>query len=365
MLRAQNVKPVNLAFAHGSVPRTLDINGLFLQKKAFIFTLFTYNNASKKVMRQTPKTLLIFCLAIILAPYFFFHLKGWGGQPSSFGIRPSILAGTWYPGNPDQLAHTVRSFLSNANFPPTNGTLKAIIVPHAGYRYSGQIAAYAYRLLEPRKFKRIILVGPSHRIPFRGVSVNLQSGYQTPLGIVKVDVKTAREILKADPAVHFYKDVHRAEHSLEIQLPFLQTVLKDFSIVPILMGTQDLDTCKMLSNILTKLMPSLKDTLLVASSDLSHYHGYSDAKRLDSHFIKLVGEMNPEGLYEALRTGECEACGGGPVVSIMLTCRALGARKVVVLKSANSGDVTGEKDRVVGYMAGAIFTSSGRDPHPK
>ena len=316
-------------------------------------------------MRLASRGLLFFCSLIFLASSCSFFQAGWAGQLCPGDIRPSILAGTWYPDNPEQLAHLIRKFLSNAHIPHIDGRLKALIVPHAGYRYSGQVAAYAYRLLESRSFKRVILVGPSHRVPFAGISVNLQRGYQTPLGIVKVDVSTAKEILEADPAVHFYKNVHSVEHCLEIQLPFLQTLLKDFSIVPILMGSQDFNTSKTLSKILSKLLPSLRETLLVASSDLSHYHRYSDAKRLDSHFINLVGKMDPEGLYEALRTGKCEACGGGAVVSIMLVCKALGAHKVVVLKSANSGDVTGEKERVVGYMAGAIFTSSGRDPHPK
>jgi len=294
-----------------------------------------------------------------------FSLHAQAGQRPQYGIRPSILAGTWYPGLPQELARMVKGFLSKASPAAIPGRLRAIIVPHAGYRYSGQVAAFAYRLLESSSYKRVILIGPSHRAAFPGVSVNLQSGYQTPLGTVKVDVAVARKILEAGPDVHFYKDVHSMEHSLEIQLPFLQTVLHNFSIVPILMGTQDFNTCKMLSNVLIRIMPSLKDTLLLASSDLSHYHSYADAKRLDSRFIGFVKNMDPEGLYQALRSGRCEACGGGPVISVMLVCKALGVNKAVVLKSANSGDVTGEKDRVVGYMAGAIFTSSDRDPRPQ
>ena len=301
----------------------------------------------------------VVCLACFSLP------QAWSVQPLPRDIRPSILAGTWYPGNPERLQKMILGFLANTSVPPVKGRLRAIIVPHAGYRYSGQVAAYAYRLLQTHHFKRIIMVGPSHRIPFSGASVNLQGGYETPLGVVRVDLKTTRELLTSNPNIHFYRDVHAVEHSLEIQLPFLQTVLKDFSIVPILMGSQDFNTCRMLSRALARLLPSLDSTLLLASSDLSHYHQYMEAKKLDAHFIRLVKEMNPEALSEALRAGKCEACGGGPVIAVMLTCEALGQCKAIVLKAANSGDVTGEKDRVVGYMAGVIVTSSGRDPRPK
>jgi len=286
-------------------------------------------------------------------------------RKTPISIRPSILAGTWYPGSPDMLRKTILNFLRRANVQPTEGALKAIIVPHAGYRYSGQVAAHAYKLLRARDFSRVILIGPSHRIPFEGVSVNLQEGYRTPLGIVRVDVDMAKAILRAAPSIHWYQNAHAAEHSLEIQLPFLQTVLKDFVIVPILMGSQDYKTCKMLSRVLSSIVSSAGNTLLLASSDLSHYHDYLTAKRLDSRFIELVKKMDTQGLYEALRTGLCEACGGGPVITVLLVSKALGANRVVILNAANSGDVTGEKHTVVGYMAGAVFTSSGKGQHPK
>ncbi len=336
-------------------------------KKAFIFILTAYNKARKKAMERRFYTIFSVFLATVLCLACFSFPQAWSAQPQPApnDIRPSILAGTWYPANPDRLQKMILGFLTNTSVPRINGRLRAIIVPHAGYKYSGQVAAYAYRLLYTHRFKRIIMVGPSHRIPFPGVSVNLQKGYETPLGIVRVDVKVAREILNSDPNIHFYRDVHAVEHSLEIQLPFLQTVIKDFSIVPILMGSQDINTCRMLSSTLARVLPSLNSTLLLASSDLSHYHPYMDAKKLDACFIKLVSEMNPQALYDALRAGKCEACGGGPVISVMLTSLALGQCRALVLKAANSGDITGEKDRVVGYMAAALVTSSDKGPHPR
>ncbi|RLB14777.1 MAG: AmmeMemoRadiSam system protein B [Deltaproteobacteria bacterium] len=312
----------------------------------------------------------IISILILLLSFYWFPFnadKGAFGAEDEAGrfIRPSILAGTWYPGSPKILKRTVDAYLNQAKVPPLKGHLKAIIVPHAGYRYSGQVAAYAYRLLRGRSFKRVILVGPSHRVPFPGISVNLQAGYRTPLGVVPVDRATAEAILHTDSRIHWYKDVHAVEHSLEIQLPFLQSVLTIFSIVPILMGQQDFETCALLARVLAQIVRSSDSTLLIASSDLSHFHSYAEAKKLDKRFIHLVEAMDPKGLYKALGRGECEACGGGPVIAVLLACKRLGATRCAALYYANSGDVTGEKDRVVGYMAGAVFTSSDKDPHPK
>ncbi len=234
-------------------------------------------------------------------------------------------------------------------------------MPHAGYRYSGGVAAHAYKLLETRQFKRIILLGPSHRMSFMGVSVNLQSGYETPLGTVSVDQETAGKLLAAGDNIRWIKQAHAQEHSLEIQLPFLQTVLHDFKIVPILMGQQDLDTCLKLSQTLVQVMGD-KDTLLLASSDLSHFHTYSQANVMDQRFIRHIKRFEPEALAKDLGSGMCEACGRGPVLTALLAAKTLGADRSVVLNYANSGDVTGDHSRVVGYLSSALVKSSGKGP---
>lgn len=268
-------------------------------------------------------------------------------------VRPSILAGTWYPGKRDALVQTIEDYLSKAEVKPVVGELKAIIVPHAGYTYSGQVAAYAYGLLRKMSFDRVIMIGPSHRVGFSGVSVNLQSGYATPLGIVPVDRALAKQIIHTSPKIRWLLHAHAFEHSLEIQLPFLQTVLGDFKIVPILMGQQDLTTCSTLAKSLVQVM-SNKKTLLLASTDLSHFHSYEQAKELDLRFIKHVGDLDPKGLASSLSSGACEACGGGPAVATLLTAQELGANRAVILNYANSGDVTGDRSRVVGYVSAAL-----------
>ena len=279
-----------------------------------------------------------------------------GGEKSHKDVRASILAGTWYPGTPDALAKTVQGYLSGARAPSPDGTLKAIIVPHAGYRYSGGVAAYAYSLLQGSRFTRVILIGPSHRVAFKGVSVNLQSAYKTPLGMVPVDQETGRKLIDTGPNIRWLRKAHALEHSLEIQLPFLQTVLQDFQIIPIVMGEQDIKTCSDLSDTLIRILGDSPETILLASSDLSHYHNYNQAKAMDLKFIEHVQAFDPKGLLKDLLSGKCEACGAGPVITTLLTARKLGANQAVILKYANSGDVTGDHSRVVGYMSAALVS---------
>lgn len=274
-------------------------------------------------------------------------------------VRPSVLAGTWYPGTSDTLTKSIEGYLSRVKAPRLNGKIKAVIVPHAGHIYSGQVAAHVYRLLEGSQFRRVILVGPSHHMAFKGVSVNLQSGYNTPLGIVPVDQEMGKRILDSGPSIRWVRRAHAREHSLEIQLPFLQTVLHNFQIVPILMGQQDYNTCKALANTLAQLLEHKDNTLLLASSDLSHFHPYNRAKTLDIEFIKNVKKFDPEGLAKDLATGKCEACGGGPVITILLAARKLGADRAVILNYANSGDVTGDHRSVVGYVSAVLFRRPG------
>lgn len=279
-----------------------------------------------------------------------------GEESRVSAIREPILAGTWYPGSKDSLNQSLEAYLSKVT-PESAADIKGIIVPHAGHIYSGQVAAYAYNMLKTMDINRIIMIGPSHRFGFRGVSVNLQSAYKTPLGTVPVDKDFAVKLINADDHIRYIPQAHAHEHSLEIQLPFLQTVLKDIKIVPIVMGEQDLKTCSLLADTLTALTNGEKRTLLLASSDLSHYHGDNQARELDQKFINHVKEFDPAGLSRSLDSGTCEACGGGPVCTVMLTSRALGADSTRILSYANSGDMTGDKKRVVGYMSAILFRS--------
>jgi MEMO1 family protein len=286
-------------------------------------------------------------------------------QESGRDIRLSILAGSWYPASPDVLTQSIEGFLSNANTPRPKGALTALIVPHAGYKYSGPVAAHAYSLIRGAGFRRIILVGPSHRVRFRGVSVNLQSGYETPLGIVPVDRETGLRIIDTGPRINWVRQAHASEHSLEIQLPFLQTVLDEFRIIPIVMGQQDLETCMGLADALVRVLGKSRDTLILASSDLSHFHPYDRAVAIDNRFVERVRQFDPRGLSQDLILGNCEACGGGPVITTLLAAGKLGADRALILKYANSGDTAGDRSRVVGYLAAALFKASDRGPRPE
>jgi len=278
-----------------------------------------------------------------------------GQGPEGAYIREPILAGAWYPGNPDALKRMIGGFLSEATVEPPKGQLKALIVPHAGYRFSGHVAAHAYRLLESMPFRRVVLVGPSHRLSFSGVSVGLQSAYKTPLGLVPVDRSFAKSLLEAGSQLRWVPQAHSREHSLEIQIPFLQMVLKDFQIVPILMGDQDFGTSARLAESLVRVLGDSERTLLLASTDLSHFHSYDRAKALDGRFMKLLQDLDPEGLAGSLALGSCEACGQGPALAVMLAAQKLAVNRAFILKYANSGDVTGDHKEVVGYLSAALI----------
>lgn len=269
-------------------------------------------------------------------------------------IRKSVIAGTWYPGDPSTLTGDIRSYLKKVPEQAVGGPVVGLVSPHAGYVYSGQIAAHGYRLVEGRRYDAVVVIGPSHRVLFRGASVWPSGGYETPLGVVPIDSELAGAILGADPVLNSDRKPHAAEHSVEIQLPFLQVVLGTFAFVPIVMGTQDYQTCEAVADAILGAAKG-KNVLVVGSSDLSHFHTYEQAKRLDQALVDLVQKRDHRGLSRELEDGTCEACGGGPVVTAMLYAEKAGARGVKVLQYANSGDVTGERRQVVGYLSAAFF----------
>ncbi len=268
-------------------------------------------------------------------------------------IRESIIAGSWYPGDPGALASEVRKFLAEADPPKVEGNLIGLVSPHAGFMYSGAVAAHAYKLLEDHPFDRVLIVAPSHRAHFQGASVYNLGGYRTPLGVVPLDRKLVDDLFRESSSITYVPEADSQEHSLEIQLPFLQVVLKQFRLTPIIMGEQSRANVETLAAAIANVCRG-KKVLLVASSDLSHYHPYETAGTLDGVVTGRVGAFDPDGLWEALRTGSCEACGAGPILAVMLAARRLGANSASILRYANSGDVTGKKDGVVGYMSAAF-----------
>ncbi|MBP1710617.1 MAG: putative cytosolic protein [Deltaproteobacteria bacterium] len=269
-------------------------------------------------------------------------------------IRKSVIAGSWYPGDSSVLRDDITRYIQNVPHRELEGDVTALIVPHAGYVYSGQVAAYAYELLMGKRYDSVILVGPSHRVAFGGVSIYSEGGYETPLGVVPVDENLAGRIKSYGSIIVDFPAAHAQEHSLEIQLPFLQVVLGDFSFVPLVMGDQSAETCLALAD---AVFQAAKDrrVLIVASSDLSHFHGYKEARALDGIVIQHIQDNDVKGLLESLAFDKTEACGGGPIAVAMLTSQKMGARRSLLLKYANSGDVTGDKSSVVGYASAVYY----------
>jgi AmmeMemoRadiSam system protein B len=232
--------------------------------------------------------------------------------------------------------------------------LVGLISPHAGLRYSGPVAAHAYAALRGRPRAVAVLVGPSHFVAFPGIALFARGAFETPLGRIPVDEEVAEAILAAGDAVVADDRPHRREHSLEMQLPFLQRVVADLRIVPLLMGSQARDEVDRLAPALAAAARAA-DVVLVASSDLSHYEPAPVANRLDARVIAEVEAFRPERLMDLLEREPRHACGGGPMVAVMKAARTAGAGAARVLRYADSGDAAeGDKSRVVGYLAAAL-----------
>jgi AmmeMemoRadiSam system protein B/AmmeMemoRadiSam system protein A len=272
-------------------------------------------------------------------------------------IRPPAVAGAFYSADPDVPSAQIKDFLANDPSKTLPGTIAALIAPHAGYIYSGQVAAYAYKLIEGKSYDTVVVIAPSHRYPLRGASVYPQGAYQIPLGRIPIDGDSAEKLIKGSELVSYVSHAHAEEHSLEVQLPFLKTVLGDFKLLPVVMGSYDLTTCKALAEALYQVIKD-KSVLIVASTDLSHYHPYQKAVELDQIVIDSIKQFDPEGLFHAIASDRCEACGAGPMVTTMLLAQKLGATQSEILNYANSGDVSGDNSHVVGYMSAVFYTEA-------
>jgi AmmeMemoRadiSam system protein B len=274
-------------------------------------------------------------------------------------LRRAAVAGSWYPGTASAITAEVDSYLEAARGAPPPGRLVALVSPHAGLRYSGPVAAHGYGLLRgAAEGLSVVMVGPSHRAAFDGVAAHAHGAWETPLGRAAIDEEIAQALLDADGVVFDDPGVHRDEHSLEMQMPFLQRLVSGLRIVPLLMGSQSRREVEALGGALGKALAGRR-ALLVASSDLSHYQPAAVASRLDAVVVDAVGRFDDESLLGRLETHDNVACGGGPVVAVMKAARALGADRASVLKYGDSGDV-GERDKshVVGYLSAALTAAA-------
>jgi MEMO1 family protein len=284
-------------------------------------------------------------------------------------IRPSAVAGSWYPDDPDELAALVDGMLASVR--PVDGEPIGLIVPHAGYAYSGPVAAPGFKQLEGVEYDVAVIIAADHQEPLSApISVWAEGGFETPLGVVPVDVELAQALVEADPLITFDPAAHEGEHPIEIELPFLRQVCPGCRIVPVLMGADDEETVQTLTDALLAALPGRR-AVVIASSDLSHYPTYDDAHRVDGATLAAIEAFDPvrvrETIDEVMAAGVSNlvtcACGEGPILVTMRVARGLGAETATVLLYANSGDSPrsgggpngtlpqGDQGRVVGYGA--------------
>jgi AmmeMemoRadiSam system protein B/AmmeMemoRadiSam system protein A len=294
-------------------------------------------------------------------------------------IRAAAVAGSFYPADPTELSQMIDGMLAQLTLPQIDGPIIAAVAPHAGYPYSGPVAAYTYAAIKSQastshKYSRVVVIAPSHYVSFNFTSVYDGDAYATPLGTVPVDKEFARRLAKMSPTIHLSDEGHTptaagGEHAIEVELPWLQKVLGNFELVPIVMGDQSYEGSRALGVALAKLIHEDKHgkdrhgdaeggTLVLASSDLSHYHPYAEAEALDHKTLHALGAWDYFSMSRNFPTRVWEACGGAPIVATMIYAERMGANQAEVLKYLNSGDTSGDHARVVGYSADVLVKSA-------
>jgi MEMO1 family protein len=268
-------------------------------------------------------------------------------------IREPAVAGMFYPASPSKLKDEVRLLLETNTVDSSFNNIAGIVSPHAGYIYSGKTAAYAFNAAAQKKFKTIVIIAPSHREYFPGICIYDGSAYKTPLGTVPLNKEMIAQLTNEGKFIFEGVSGHRTEHAVEVQIPFLQVAMSDFNIVPIVLGDQRKE---FIDGLAVKLAETInEDTLIIASSDLSHFYSKDAADRLDSVVEKKIIDFDYEGLQKDLEKGKCEACGGGAIVAMMKASELIQRKKAKVLSRTDSGDVTGDTSEVVGYLSAAVF----------
>jgi AmmeMemoRadiSam system protein B len=271
-------------------------------------------------------------------------------------IRPP-LEQPWYPQDPVELRSSIENYLDNAEVKCDESKIHGIIVPHAGHIYSGQVAAYAFKCIEDIGPKLAVIVSPSHYIGGADLIVSSHQAYSTPLGNIDINTDLLEDITKNlndDYGITTKRVSNDPEHSIEVELPFLQLIYGEFKLVPIMIRNQNSNVCKSLGKVLSEKLPK-GDCIIIASSDLSHYFDQRIANSLDSELIRRIESFDPESVLKAEEEQTGQACGIGAISSVLWTCKNLGAEKVKTLKYATSADVSGDYDRVVGYVSVALY----------
>jgi MEMO1 family protein len=276
----------------------------------------------------------------------------------NLNLRPSPIAGLWYEGDPKVLARTVDGYLDSAQLPKLDGEVIAVVAPHAGHRYSGPVAGYAFAALRDRKPDLVAILSPFHNYQNEPFLTSGHDAYATPFGPVTIDqtcVVALDTALKTELGYGLTRISNDSEHSLEIELPFLQRVLEpNWKLLPIMVRTQEPSEARKLGETLARTIQG-KNVILVASTDLSHYYDQQTALILDRAMLAQVESFMPEGVFDLERKGKGYACGLGALTAVMWAAQELGANSIKILRYATSGDITGDYDSVVGYGAAAIL----------
>lgn len=282
----------------------------------------------------------------------------------ALSVKHPEFSGQFYPEQKEDLSAMLDKFLEKAAINPTLGETLILISPHAGYGYSGQTAAYGYKFIKNKPYKTVVILGTSHHKAFNGAVVYAQGSFETSLGILKIDDEFTKSLIGRDPDIFANESAFSGEHSVEVQLPFLQSVLRDFKIVPVIIGDCSLGTCKKIASLLKEAIGVRKDVLLIVSTDMYHGYDFEEADRVDTLTLDLIKEMDYEGLYYSLRDAKAQACGGFATVIALNLAKESGCSKLEILNHTNSAAVTGESVKghwTVGYASIAICNPKGEN----
>lgn len=273
-------------------------------------------------------------------------------------IKEPNVAGQFYPADKESLSRQIDSLFQKAAPDKVDGDIFCLISPHAGYDFSGQTAAFGYKLIQDAPYKTVIVIGSSHYYGFKGASVYPGGKFRTPLGDIEIDSDFTRNIIVPAQKINFIPHAFAKEHSVEVQLPFLQRTLRDFKLVPIVVGDCGLEDLNNLAEALVNAIGGRKDILLVASTDLTHSYDYQETEIVDKVNLLYLEKMSPEVIYEKLKDGTIQMCGGYPVVAAMLTAKKLNYNNLKLLHDTNSAEVTRRKIKgiwTVGYACAIIY----------
>jgi len=273
-------------------------------------------------------------------------------------LKQAEFAGQFYPDNKSELSAVINDYFAQVKSSAPDRQVFALIVPHAGYGFSGQTAAYAYNLIRNKPYKTVVVIGTGHRLAFNGFSVYPSGTFSTVLGNIDIDESFAQELLGKDEEAVFNQAAFNGEHSVEVELPFLQSALTDFKIVPVITGDASLDTCKRFAGLLKQAIGNRDDVLIVVSTDM--YHGYdpAQAEKIDHLTLSYLKSLDSQGLYYGLRDEKLQLCGGFGAVCALILFQELGYNNLEVLNYTNSAKVTGDNQKgkwVVGYASCVIY----------